>query len=238
MKYINKSSLLAFVFFTIAFLTVLMLPAQKLYSLKGQITDAATQKPISKAIVQIPGTKYSDTCNKDGFYTIKDLPAGTNTIYIFAENYTRKIVSILIKGDRTLNKSLESIFPKDLPKENLDEDVEIIPDEKIDTPKEEIKKPKKVKKIKMKKPKVKKKTKKELIAIEFARKSIYEKLIENIVAFENLYFSEFELHKKYTTAIGFFSVENKQIYLFEAEFEWDGDICTLKNIEINLKGVQ
>lgn len=271
MKKMNASALRAVLTFTAILTLILVTHAQsKTFTIRGQVIDDRDSLPIAGAVVHIPGTKFSDTANADGYFIMSKVPAGTSVFAVVADKYERWSEKIVVKRNTEMVIRMVSASHADLPDAANAEEQEYTepqgpaveegssmqeeqqPQEEEDKDKKKKKKKEKKRKKekeqedeeaavekekKEKKEKPKKKSKDELVAEQFAKKDIYEKKIEDVVAFENLYFSDFIMGKNNNVkAIGFFSIENKQIYSFEADFKWTGEECRLLDILIELKG--
>ncbi|NOY58671.1 MAG: T9SS type A sorting domain-containing protein [Calditrichaeota bacterium] len=61
--------------------------------LSGSLTDVAAGTPIANAVVWLEGTAYKDTTDSGGKYFISNIPAGSYTVIVAAENYQQKVIS-------------------------------------------------------------------------------------------------------------------------------------------------
>lgn len=95
-------------------LSTTMTFAEKEYgnSVKGTITDRATNKPVAGATFYLSQSCYSSITDANGSYEIKNIVPGNYQIVICAKNYKPFLSNIYINGGNTypLNNSLEP-FP-------------------------------------------------------------------------------------------------------------------------------
>ena len=84
--------------------------AQAQVAVRGEITDAATARPLAFAEVRIVETGMSIAAGANGAYTISNLPAGNYTISVNSVGYqtTEKTVEVPASGSATLDFALDS----------------------------------------------------------------------------------------------------------------------------------
>ncbi len=75
-------------------------------TLSGKVTDAATQKPISGVIINLPQVKLSAITDSSGSYKIPQVPKGTYSVETQLLGYATSIKQVTIIGQATLNFSL------------------------------------------------------------------------------------------------------------------------------------
>ncbi len=84
--------------------------AQAQVALRGDITDAATARPLAFAEVRVAETGRSIAAGANGAYTISDLPPGNYTVSVSSVGYqtTEKSVEVPASGSATLDFALDS----------------------------------------------------------------------------------------------------------------------------------
>ena len=97
MKFLFSSIILIFI-------TVLAIGQN---SLKGVITDQQSQATLPGANIYFPDLKKGSTTDLDGFYEIKDLPAGSFLVEVSYLGYSTKLIKTAINGEITLDAELE-----------------------------------------------------------------------------------------------------------------------------------
>lgn len=83
-----------FIFF--AFYSVFSTFSQN-YTITGKVLDYATQEPIEFANIALPANSLWAVSDKDGSFTIKQVPAGRTTIIVSYIGYARRELSIEVK---------------------------------------------------------------------------------------------------------------------------------------------
>lgn len=81
---------------------------QGVASLSGYVVDSTTKETLIAATVGIKGTKLGAFTNKSGFFSVKNIPAGKQTIVVSMVGYERKEMQINFteKESKTLTISL------------------------------------------------------------------------------------------------------------------------------------
>jgi len=74
------------------------LSAQGTGTVRGQITDAVTQRPLSGAQVSIPGSGLGSIANANGQYLILNVPAGTQTVRVELIGYGMAEQTVSVSG--------------------------------------------------------------------------------------------------------------------------------------------
>lgn len=84
--------------------------AQAQVALRGDITDAATARPLAFAEVRVLETGRSIAAGANGAYTISDLPPGNYTVTVSSVGYrtTEQSVEVPASGSITLDFALDS----------------------------------------------------------------------------------------------------------------------------------
>jgi hypothetical protein len=85
----------------------LSVSAPKIYSISGTITDAATQKPIANARVQVLGGPFATT-DANGKYVISAVAAGRVLVEISADGYDVVERDVTVDADETLSVALQA----------------------------------------------------------------------------------------------------------------------------------
>jgi len=75
----------------------------------GRVTDASSGRPISTAQITVPGSNIFTQTNADGAYTLRGVPAGTNTLRVLMIGYgeARQQVAVAAGQTATLNFALQ-----------------------------------------------------------------------------------------------------------------------------------
>src|SRR5690242_12318549 len=92
--YRNRHHLLPLLLFAWLLFGVATLHAQESAALSGYVVDAETQETLIGAVVTVRGTKLGGVTNKSGFFSIKNIPAGKQTISFFYIGYERDSVQL------------------------------------------------------------------------------------------------------------------------------------------------
>jgi iron complex outermembrane receptor protein len=71
--------------------------AENRYTLSGTITDAETGEPVSFAYVHIEELNRTVVADTDGYYELKNVPAGNFTLTIHRIGYRTQTKEISIK---------------------------------------------------------------------------------------------------------------------------------------------
>lgn len=192
--------------------------AQKKFTLQGQVTDSIDGKPIKKAVVNVAGTKFNDTTNNDGFYKITNLIAGTNNLVVIAEGYDTSVTKFYIKNNMTQHVKL-LVRHDTMPKPQPADTVKKTPGSTTVNPAGTGKEPEKKKK-----------------GIDEKDKEFLGELIEDVIFYNQIFFSSFKEKKTTVKAKGFFTVENGVIYEFEALFNKMGEGFALVEFSFEKKG--
>jgi len=75
--------------------------------LSGTITDARDKKPIVNANVYIPDLKTGASTNKEGFYSLQNIPQGTFVVQARLIGYAVKTATVKIEQNTTIDFVLE-----------------------------------------------------------------------------------------------------------------------------------
>lgn len=95
------------IFFT-SFLSIQNIYAQDTGNLSGFVSDAKTGQPLPGASVLLQGTKLGDATNKDGYFTITGIPAGTYTVITrFVGYQTEKKYNVIISSGNNPNLTIK-----------------------------------------------------------------------------------------------------------------------------------
>ncbi len=71
-------------------------------SIKGTILDAQTKEPLPFSNLVLVGTSMGAAADKNGYYVVENIPAGTYTVRATYVGYKQKEIKIEIKENRTL----------------------------------------------------------------------------------------------------------------------------------------
>ena len=84
--------------------------------ISGKITDARTKESLRSVSIYIPDLKTGTVSGADGFYSIKNLPAGSYVIQVSIIGYESQLLKVTVKGVTKMNYSLSpsSIELKDV----------------------------------------------------------------------------------------------------------------------------
>ena len=84
--------------------------SQKTISIAGIIRDKSSSEPLIGATVMLEGTKLGARTNKDGFYSIQNVPAGEYKIIARYMGYNQSSQKVTVKGNENIriNLMLES----------------------------------------------------------------------------------------------------------------------------------
>jgi outer membrane receptor protein involved in Fe transport len=81
------------------------LSAQSTGKIEGHIRDAASQQPIARASVVIPGTSYSATADARGYYFIENVPAGTYSLRTLYPGYkAHEMAGLRVQAGQTMTQ--------------------------------------------------------------------------------------------------------------------------------------
>ncbi len=108
--------------------TLTMIPdPQGTASISGYVVDSTTKETLISATVSIKGTKLGAFTNKSGFYSVKSIPAGKQTVVISMVGYSRKEVTLTF-GEKESKTITFSMQPQDMQTEGVvvegDRDIE------------------------------------------------------------------------------------------------------------------
>ena len=93
---------------SLALLLLLILPAVlRAATLTGYVRDAVTKETLIGATLRIKGTKIGAVTNRSGFFSIKDVPAGRQTIVASYIGYTPKEIEVELTADESRRISVE-----------------------------------------------------------------------------------------------------------------------------------
>lgn len=67
-------------------------------TVRGQVTDAVTQRPLSGTQISIPGTGRGALANSGGQFLILNVPAGTHTLRVDLVGYSTEEVQVTVTG--------------------------------------------------------------------------------------------------------------------------------------------
>jgi TonB-dependent starch-binding outer membrane protein SusC len=85
-----------------------ILDAQTAGSIRGQVVDGATQRPLAGVVLSLAGTNVGALTNSRGAYLITNVPAGTHTVAVQMLGYARAEGTVTVAAGETaeLNFSL------------------------------------------------------------------------------------------------------------------------------------
>ncbi len=92
-----KKIIFAFVFF------VLQKTIYAQGNLSGTLLDYQTQKPLFNAILNIENTSLTVFSNQDGFFEIKNIPAGKQILAVKSKGYEDKFFEVFIENQQPLH---------------------------------------------------------------------------------------------------------------------------------------
>lgn len=80
--------------------------AQQSMTISGHVMNKATRTPLQMVNVYLDRTSLGSATNKDGNFTIRDIPAGTYTLVVSMIGYKKIEVEVPMTGDVTFNFAL------------------------------------------------------------------------------------------------------------------------------------
>ncbi len=93
------------IYFIIWVLTCNIIFAQYSGNVEGKIASRSTGEPLQNVNVYISGTTIGTTTDQNGFYKIKNIPAGKQTVVASIIGYETNSVDIFINDKQTINLS-------------------------------------------------------------------------------------------------------------------------------------
>lgn len=100
----HKLRLFALIFFTY---TLTIYSSYSSTSLNGYIKDTESKETIIGAVLSISGTNLGAYSNKNGFYSITNIPSGKQEIRINFIGYKEKVLQIDFKNGQSLRRDIE-----------------------------------------------------------------------------------------------------------------------------------
>ena len=72
------------------------------FTLEGEVLDAATGVPVEAAIVTVIGQRVSDVSNQLGYFRLEEIPAGSHAIRVLRLGYQTLEEGVSIEGEEVL----------------------------------------------------------------------------------------------------------------------------------------
>jgi hypothetical protein len=109
-KKININILSILVIIMMSFSVILS--QEKTGIISGEIRDAETKQPLSSVSINLQGSKLGAISNKNGYYSIKEVPVGTYNLKASIIGYQKSVmsdISVFVGRNRTVNFELTQI---------------------------------------------------------------------------------------------------------------------------------